>query len=152
MGLAKSIMPRPPPRQNKVRKKRLSFLCFIKELTDETSLSYTPRIIAMLPPLQPGTSMVPPTHIPFNITLILLSFFSCIHSSIRFYCLIPVYSSLSFSNFRIFSFLPITTRISSSLKTYSGSTSISVLPLCCRAIIFKPAFLRKSISSTLLPT
>ena len=30
------------------------------------SLSYIPRIIAMEPPLTPGTSIVPPTHSPFK--------------------------------------------------------------------------------------
>ena len=38
-GLAKRIMPRPPPREKSERKARLSFLCFMKELTEETSRS-----------------------------------------------------------------------------------------------------------------
>lgn len=68
MGLAKSISC--PGYQAEQGLERKAFLlCFIKELTDETSLSYTPESLGM-PCLQPGTrlSFSLATHIPLKIT------------------------------------------------------------------------------------
>ena len=65
-GFAKSTMPVTDPRQNKRRKIKFLFLSFRKELTEDISLSYIPIIIAMEPPLTPGTSMVPPMISPFK--------------------------------------------------------------------------------------
>ena len=65
-GLAQRSIPVPPPRAKSRRNRRLPFTSRRKELTEETSLLYTPRIMAMEAPLTPGTSMVLPTIHPLR--------------------------------------------------------------------------------------
>ena len=60
MGPDKIKNAAPAPSTNWSKKKKLSFLCFIKELTDEIMRSYMLKIMDMVPPLTPGISMEPP--------------------------------------------------------------------------------------------
>ena len=69
MNLENSTIPTPAPSTKRTRKDMLFPGFLKKELTEEISRSYTPSIIAMEPPLTPGTVMVPPIHIPFNIVI-----------------------------------------------------------------------------------
>ena len=69
MNRENTTIPIPAPSTNRTRKDMLFPGLRKKELTEEMSLSYTPMIMAMEPPLTPGTVMVPPIHIPFNIVI-----------------------------------------------------------------------------------
>ena len=73
IGFAKSSIPAPPPRAKSARKMKLALFALMKELTELTSLSYTPSSIAIVPPLTPGTSMVAPTTRPLSASMSLLS-------------------------------------------------------------------------------
>ena len=66
MNLENSTIPTPAPSTKRTRKDMLFPGFLKKELTEEISRSYTPSIIAMEPPLTPGTSIVPPTRSPFK--------------------------------------------------------------------------------------